>query len=271
MFGYVVANKPELKIREFARYKGFYCGLCRSLQKNHGPLGQMTLTYDMTFLVLLLTSLYEPKTDELKKHCLVHPGKKQLMLVNEISDYASDMNILLTHDHMEDDWQDEKKITGFLGMKAFGGKKRKIATKYKRQSEKIENALTELAKLEKENCQDIDCVARPFGELMGEIFVWKEDAFQNILRQMGFYFGKFIYILDAYMDVEKDDQKGCYNPFLEQYKTEGFEQRVKEILDCTLKMAIIEFEKLPCEQDLAILRNILYEGVWTMYERKHKA
>ena len=44
MFGYVTANKPELKIREFARYRGFYCGLCRRLRRNYGLSGQLTLT-----------------------------------------------------------------------------------------------------------------------------------------------------------------------------------------------------------------------------------
>ena len=96
MFGYVTANKPELKIREFARYKGYYCGLCRTLLENHGRRGQMTLTYDMTFLVILLSSLYEPKEEEMRKRCLIHPAKKQYMIQNEVSVYASDMNILLT-------------------------------------------------------------------------------------------------------------------------------------------------------------------------------
>ena len=85
MFGYVTANKPELKIREFARYKGYYCGLCHTLLKNHGRRGQMTLTYDMTFLVILLSSLYEPKEEEMRKRCLIHPAKKQYMIQNEVS------------------------------------------------------------------------------------------------------------------------------------------------------------------------------------------
>lgn len=268
MFGYVMANKPELKIREFARYKGFYCGLCRRLRKRYGPLGQMTLTYDMTFLILLLSSLYEPKTEEAKKRCMIHPGKKQYMLYNEISDYAADMNILLTEEHFKDDWEDERKLTGYMGMKAFAGKKKKIEKCYPRQAEAIRKSLEELARREKENCQDIDAVARPFGELMAELFVWKEDAFQKILRSFGFYLGKFIYIMDACMDVEKDRKKGCYNPFLSCYEEEGGKERIRDILEGTLKLAITEFEKLPLEQDLPILRNILYEGVFTNYERK---
>ena len=268
MFGYVTANKPEMKMREFARYKGFYCGLGRSLKTNHGRRGQITLTYDMTFLVILLSSLYEPKTDERKKRCIIHPGKKQYMLINEISDYAADMNILLTYDHLADDWNDEKKLSGYVGMKVFAGKKKKIEKKYPRQAKIIRDSLAELALLERENCRDIDRVSRPFGKLMSELFVWKEDAFQNILRPFGFYLGKFIYLMDAGMDVEEDRKKGCYNPFSDEADKDGFDKRYHEILEGTLRMAIAEFEKLPCEQDLAILRNILYEGVWVKSERK---
>ena len=31
MFGYIAVNKPELKIREFDRYRAWYCGLCHAL------------------------------------------------------------------------------------------------------------------------------------------------------------------------------------------------------------------------------------------------
>ena len=97
MFGYVTTNKPELKIREFARYKGFYCGLCRTLRSRHGFTGQMTLSYDMTFLILLLSSLYEPKTTQDNKRCMIHPGKKQMILQNAVTEYAADMNVFLAY------------------------------------------------------------------------------------------------------------------------------------------------------------------------------
>lgn len=267
MFGYVMANKPELKIREFARYKGFYCGLCRRLYQCHGRLGQITLTYDMTFLVILLTSLYEPITEQEKRRCLIHPAKKQFMLYNAVTDYAADMNILLTHDHLRDDWEDERKLKGFLGMKLYARKKRKIEKKYPRQAAVITRSLESLHRLEEQQCADIDLVSRPFGELMSEVFVWKDDSFQNILRPMGFYLGKFIYMMDAWMDREEDAKNHCYNLFSLQKEMD--DDRIRGMLDATLRLAIAEFEKLPCEQDVAILRNILYEGVWTTSERKH--
>ena len=266
MFGYVTANKPELKIREFARYRGFYCGLCRRLHQNHGRLGQLTLTYDMTFLVLLLSSLYEPETAEHRKRCLIHPARKQFMLTNEITDYAADMNILLTHDHFRDDWEDEKKIPAFIGMKVLAGKKRRIIKKYPRQARAVEHALAELAERERENCHDIDAAAHPFGSLMAELFVFRHDEWEAALRKIGFFLGKFIYLMDSYEDVEKDIAAGTYNPFKEAYQKDSlFAENSRHLLTLMMAECSREFEKLPILLHVDILRNILYSGVWCRY------
>lgn len=228
----------------------------------------MTLSYDMTFLILLLSSLYEPKTTQDNKRCMIHPGKKQMILQNAVTEYASDMNILLTEKHFLDDWEDERKVSGWIGTHAFCRRAQRIEKKYKRQAEAIEKSLAELSAREKENCSDLDEIARPFGELTAELFVWQEDAFEKILRRFGFYLGKYIYLMDAFMDLEEDKRKGCFNPLKEWEGRDGYDETIKKILDHTIRMAIVEFEKLPLEQDVAILRNILYEGVWTAYERK---
>ena len=83
MFGYVTINKPELKIKDFDTYQSFYCGLCHSLKTNYGRLGQATLSYDMTFLALLLSGLYEPETTLDSHGCIVHPLSKHPTSKNE--------------------------------------------------------------------------------------------------------------------------------------------------------------------------------------------
>lgn len=261
MFGYVTANKPELKMREFSRYKAFYCGLCRRLGKNNGAVSRLTLSYDMTFLILLLSSLYEPEEQQERHRCLIHPGKKQWMIYNPVTDYASDMNVLLSCYHFQDDWEDERSISGFCGMKVFAGRAKKIAGQYPRQAKVIREQLGRLAELEQKGITEPDAISRPFGELMAELFVYREDAFQDILRSFGFYLGKYIYLLDAFMDLEKDVKKGSFNPFRERADREDFEENVRQMLDGTIRQAVAEFEKLPLEQDLPVLRNILYEGV----------
>ena len=268
MFGYVITNKPELKIREFARYKGIYCGLCQSLKEKYGRTGQMTLTYDMTFLVLLLSSLYEPSEETKQKRCLVHPAKKQWMIRNEITEYAADMNILLSYYHFLDDWEDEKSVSGLAGKTAFHRRAEKIRKKYPEKAEVIQTQLEELANLEKQQVTEPDAVSRPFGTLLAELFCYKKDPFENTLRRFGFFLGKYIYFLDAFMDLEKDRKKGSFNPFFEQEERTDFPKNVLDILEGTMRAAIVEFEKLPLEQDVTILRNILYEGVKIELQKK---
>lgn len=265
MFGYITICKPELKIKDFERYKAFYCGLCQELKEKYGMGGQMTLTYDMTFLVVLLSSLYEFQTEEESHRCRVHPAKKQRMLRNSATSYAADMNLLLAWYHLKDDWEDEKKVSSLAAGKLLKRKAGRIEETYRRQSRVFEAALGELSQLEKEKSTDIDQTAGCFGRLMEELFVYRKDMWEPTLRRIGFFMGKFIYIMDAYEDLEEDLEKGRYNPLRELCKKEDYEQRVGDILCMMMGECSAEFEKLPCLTDIDILRNILYDGVWNRY------
>lgn len=270
MFGYVVANKPELKMREFHKYKAYYCGLCKVLREKYGLSGQMTLTYDMTFLVILLTSLYESETQLEEKRCIVHPVKKQKMLSNEITEYAVDMNMILTYFHFVDDWKDEKSKAGLIGLQALRKTYLELEKKYPEKCFVIRKCLYLLEQCEKRGEKDIDVVSRYFGKLMGELLVYKQDVWEKTLRRMGFYLGKFIYIMDAYDDLEKDKEQGNYNALIPLSEEDDFDDRCREMLNYVLAECASQFEKLPCIEDAEILRNILYAGVWSSFDKKHK-
>lgn len=267
MFGYVIINKPELKVKEFYQYKAYYCGLCRILKKKYGPIGQLTLSYDMTFLILLLTSLHECDTKQRKSRCIVHPVRKQIILQNEITEYVADMNIALTYHHLRDDWQDERSMVGLTGAEALKRAYKKIYRKYERQCKGIEEALIKLSECEKNKETDPDLVSRCFGELMSELFAYRQDMWEEKLRKIGFYLGKFIYLLDAYDDIEKDRKKGCYNPLIRKSTEKNFEVDCRNMLVRMMTDCSSEFEKLPCLSDVTILRNILYEGVWIRFNK----
>lgn len=267
MFGYITICEPELKVKDLKKYRAYYCGLCRELKKWYGNIGQLTLTYDMTFIVIMLTSLYETESQFSLHRCKVHPVKKQGMLQNEITGYAADMNILMSYYHLKDDWEDERKLSGFAGKMVFREKAEKIAEKYPRQSKVFQEELKNLAELERQNSTDIDQVSGCFGRMLEEVFIYKEDGWEKTLRRMAFFLGKYIYIMDAYEDLEKDLEEGCYNPLKELYEREDYETRCQEMLCMMMGECSAEFEKLPCLLDVDILRNILYDGVWIRYRR----
>lgn len=268
MFGYVTVHKPEMKMKEYYKYKAYYCGLCSVLREKYGFLGQMTLTYDMTFLVVLLTSLYECKGRLKQQRCMAHPVQKQKMLTNEITEYAADMNLILTYFKLLDDWNDERSKKSLVGLRALQATYKELEKKYEKKCRVIRRCLRKLHECEEREEESLDTVSRYFGELMSELFVYKQDVWEHSLRRMGFYLGKFIYIVDAYDDLEDDIEKDNYNALMPLCVEEQFDQRCREMLNYILAECTAEFEKLPCIEDVEILRNILYAGVWEKFEKK---
>ena len=270
MFGYVTICKPEMKLKEFATYQAYYCGLCRILRKKYGISGQMTLTYDMTFLVLFLTSLYECPTEKQLCRCMLHPVKKREILINEISGYAADMNVLLCYHHFVDDWKDEHQKKAMVGIRSFHRRYLKIKRRYPKKCAEIERCLRELSELEKKKEKNLDRVSGSFGKLMAELMVYQSDEWEQELRKIGFYLGKFIYLMDAYDDLEKDRRENNYNPLLFISGEEKFEENCRNMLTMMMAECTEHFEKLPCIENVEILRNILYAGVWNKYEAIQK-
>ena len=112
MFGYITVNKDTLSEENKKIYQSYYCGLCQTMKSQYGRRAQMALNYDMTFLIVLLTGLYEP--DSVTRDgfvCSVHPTKKRTLRTNEITEYAAAMNILLAYYNLIDDWKDDKSLT----------------------------------------------------------------------------------------------------------------------------------------------------------------
>lgn len=270
MFGYVIVNKPELKIKDFDTYQAFYCGLCRHLHTDYGRIGQMSLNYDITFLAILLTGLYEPNTRTIEERCIVHPFKKHQKLDNPYIEYAADMTILLTYLKVVDDWQDEHRYRSRMLLQILKGKFEKVQKTYPEKTKRIMDALAKTSELEKKAMYDIDSLSSLTGILMGEVMSYQADVWQKSLYETGDYLGRFIYIMDAYDDIEEDIKKHRFNPFLHEYQKANFDDRIKTILELMISQSADAFEKLPILEHTDILRNIIYSGVWSKYETIRK-
>lgn len=269
MFGYVSANAGELNKEQKTRYGAVYCGICRQIRQQSSATARLALSYDMAFLALLLMSLYEPEEQAGKKACNLHPFRPRPWVDNEYISYAADMNVALAYYKALDDSEDEGKLSAKLLAKAFRKSCPRIWARYPRQCRAIEDCITELSRLEKENCANPDLVAGCFGRLMGELLVYREDMWKESLYQMGMALGRFVYLADAAVDYRRDRKKGRYNPFIAMGMDEDW-AAWEQYLVLAMGRCTQYFERLPLVQDKAILDNILYSGLWTQYRSRQR-
>ena len=267
MFGYVTANLGELSAEQKDRYNAIYCGICRRIRIQSGNASRLGLSYDMAFLAALLMSLYEPEEDRGSRACALHPVKPRPWVDNTFIRYAADMNVALAHYNCLDDWLDDGKRSAKLLADLYGKQLPQIEARYPRQCRAIRDCIRALTALEKSGCTNPDEPAACFGNLMGELFTYEEDHWADTLRQMGQALGRFIYLLDAALDYDKDAKKGKYNPYLAMGTGKDW-PRWEEYLVLTMGRCTAYFEKLPLVQDKALLDNILYSGVWVNHRRK---
>lgn len=266
MFGYIIVNKAEMKFKEFDVYHSFYCGICRDLKKKYGICGQLSLSYDMTFLAILLTGLYEPETHRGSCKCVAHPFESHETRNNIFTEYAADMNILFAYYKCQDDWEDERKLRKLIYGRMLEGKADRLKSVYAEKIRTLNLLMQDFSDAEKSDTMDIDVLAGLFGSVMGEIMAVREDEWAESLRRLGFFLGKFIYLCDAYEDVETDIRKGTPNPLKHRYDKPDFEEESRAILMMMMSECCKEFERLPILENVEILRNILYSGVWCRYE-----
>lgn len=269
MFGYVIGNWGELTQDQQQRYRSVYCGICREIRFRSSNLARLGLSYDMAFLALLLMSLYEPEESGGDRACGLHPIQGRPWVDNDYIRYAADMNVALAYYNFQDDWQDDRKLTAGVMTGALKKQLKDIEKRYPRQCAAMEGSLRNLSQLEQSSCPNPDLPANAFGDLMAELFVCREDYWSPVLRDMGRSLGRFIYLLDAVLDYDKDLKKGSYNPFLAM-GTGKDPRRWEEYLVLTMGRCAQLYERLPLVQDKALLDNILYSGVWVAYRGKEK-
>ena len=275
MFGYIVPVFSVLSEEQKQRYRSFYCGVCHSLRKRYGQIRRLSLSNDMTFLAMLLTSLYEPETRSTDARCALHPLKSHLFRSSPMIDYAADMNALLFYFKCMDQRMDDHSLLGKTGENLFRDAAVKARGQWPIQGEEINHALSALWQEEAKPSPDPDRLCNLSGEMLGAVFVPKpENPWCGVLRSVGAGLGRFIYWMDAWEDYDEDLKKNRFNPLLSWHSRPDYEDFFFFFLEMLIADAAEAFEVLPLEQDLDLLRNIIYSGVWQRYliknERKQR-
>ena len=291
MLGYVQIHKPELKVREYEIYQGYYCGVCKYIGSTYGQLPRMALSYDAAFLACLLASVSDDPDEPAREHCIAHHINKKTVIRNRAIEYAGDVMLILAWYKLLDDASDEGKTSAKAVMRLLKPLHRKLRNRYAQLCEGIEWNLAVLGGLEKSKCQSLDQAAESFAKIMevifreGSLLLYEdEDEEQDNLHEtfakIGYHMGKWVYLMDAADDIEDNIETGAYNPLLYRFDWRGevsgdaafaeetpeqFRQRIRDSLEFNLYhyLAVLgdEMSALDIKKNNGIIDNIIYFGM----------
>lgn len=264
MFGYVITNCKTLSEEEGLRFRAMYCGMCHVLKERYRQLGRFTLSYDMTFVAMVLSALYEEAEVCGKERCAAHMLKPHAYIVTPAMEYAVDMNIALFYHKCADNWKDDRNPMYAAAKLALAGAYRRVSELHPEKCRCIEEWMREIGEIEVRD-GEIDPPMNLTGRMLGELFNWKDDFWAEELRRMGDGLGRFIYFMDAYDDLKRDVRRGKYNPLRRIMNQPDYEQICKGALTMAMADSAEAFEALPVVRDAELIRNILYSGVWARY------
>lgn len=273
MFGYIRAAKPELKVKDFETYKAVYCSLCRQLGKSYGFLSRLTLSYDFTFLALLNMALKNEYPEFERKRCAFNPLKKCNYCKNSTSlEFPAAAAMIMLYYKLKDNVADEKvfkKLGYYCLLPIFKGAHKKAKAKYPHIEKIVAEYINEQNKLERENCNILDKAADPTAKALSKILMLcSEDKNQKrVLERIGYCIGRYIYLLDAACDIEKDIKTNSYNVLKYQAQEDIKEKITSQIYFC-INEAGKAFELLEIKKFKNILGNIIYLGLEETFKKE---
>lgn len=277
MFGYVKPDKPELKIKDYETYKAIYCSLCRTLGKEYGLLARFLLTYDAAFYALLKKSVLQAKPDcAYKGVCRFNPLKKCNYIDTDsyLKDAAALTVIMFYYKVLDNinDGKPLKRLASRLVYPYIKIKFNKAVKQYSKYNDIIKVSTDEQARIENEKTDSIDIAAHPTAVSLQKILSdgIKDETQKRIVERIGYCLGRWVYLMDAFDDLENDIKAGAYNPFALKYKLDksfltgdnkAIEDDIIKSIRLTANETGLALELLDKNCYKPLIENIIFDGM----------
>ncbi len=273
MFGYVKTNKPEMKIKEYEAYRGLYCSLCKTMGKHFGVLSRLTLSYDITFLVLTRLSFSGTVPCFEGGSCPFNPTKKCNYCKNTDEElrYAAAVSMMMFYFKVKDNISDGNIFKGLLMYLILPWatlKYKKAKRMYGEIAEIIAESMAKQKQIEDKNSDSPDEAAHNSAHALGMITAYNMKDSQGDIYRFGYAVGKWVYLTDALDDIEKDIKSGSYNVFVNKYglRDGDTSKDIKSAVTPTMNMCGAVFsesyEKIADKTMTPIMENIVFDGMY---------
>ncbi len=262
MFGYVRAYKPELTFSQYDVYKGVYCSLCKEIGEHYGFFARITLSYDFAFFALVRMAISEKCPGFKKSRCSYNPLKKCLKCGenNEDMSLTSHISMLAVYYKYLDNLEDSGSVKKFL-LKVLSPYFKHIYKKAKMYAPMVDrifyNMHIKQAEIENNFNGNIDSACHPSADALGKLL--SLDNKDELIYKFGYLLGRWVYLIDAVDDFQKDKKSNSFNPFLNNDSI-SFE-KADEALNLTAGEAACVFEEIKFYRYKKIISNVLYDGL----------
>ena len=249
-----------------------YIARVRVLGRLYTPIARMLLSYDFTFLSIVRLALQEQCGKFEKGRCCVNPAKKCLKCTDDAElERSADVVIIVSYYKLLDDIADGgffKRLACRLIKPALSLMHKKAARRQEMLDRAVAAAMEEQQKIEKSGTASLDEAADPSGKMLAAIFsqgYYGEDKIQ--LWRFGYLLGRWIYLLDAVDDIEKDIKSGSYNPLnkvpdANSLSGDEFRKFAKERLDLTAGETANALGGLKFNRFGDIIENVVCDGMF---------
>ena len=259
---YITVNRDELRIKDIERYSSFYRGLTYAQRHKYGVYANRLKADNLTWLVILMCSLTGETPIEIKDKLI--PGTQKIFY-SRASEYVADMNVLLGA------------ITGGADVALKNVKKSRsvlpfemTARQYPKKVNDMRMYYDLLREAEESNSDETDLASSYMGKVFSEVFAYDDAENSEELSRMGFYAGKFLYLLDSLKNLSSDLKSHRYNIWRHYMNRKDFDALAENILVAVASEMAASYEKLDIKADKEILDNIVYDGIWTSYRELKK-
>ncbi len=284
MFGYITPLLDQLTVREYNYFRSYYCGVCMEIKSQYGNLPRMCLNYDLTFIGFLLDGLFEESISISSERCIKHPVNKHFISKStKALNYVTDLSILFSIYKLKDNIADDNSSKSKVFYLALCPANKKCKSKISKVDSIINDNLRETSLMEEnKNFTSLDEITHPFSHIMGSIlkefpYALVDDsiALRENLYWLGYFIGKWIYLMDAVDDLKDDMDNLKFNPFITLYNKDGkltYPQLVSTILEevdlniITCLTSCVEYANtIPFKKHRDIINNTFNLGMMDKY------
>lgn len=278
MFGYVKVQKGELRVREWEAYRGLYCSLCRALSRRYGLPARLILSYDMTFLLAVRLAQTGVVPNFHPGRCPFNPAKRCSYCDNAESafDYVCACAVLLFYYKLRDDIADSgvfKRLLLYCLLPVAALWRRKAKRLFPEMDAIVSHTMEAQMQTEQSGTDSTDRAAHASADALGKLMQNGAKQNEQAFYRFGYCVGRWVYLIDAADDLEKDFKRKNFNVFINQFQltepTLNEEQtaQITAALELTAANAAEALDETKCTVLYPILKNIVIGGMYDVMQQ----